>query len=406
MNDVAHGGEQLGPDSGLGASAADCLARARSLIPLLRAEAKAIEAGYELTPPVLAAMHDAGLFRLLLPRAYGGFELKPSAYVQCVAAIAEGDASVAWCMNQGSGCSMAAAYVEPSVAREVWGHGNDVLAWGQGPGARAVRADGGWRVTGRWTFVSGSRHATWLGCMAPCFEADGTTPMRHPDGRAWERTMLIRREQATILDDWKVVGLRGTGSDTFTVDGLFVDDAHSLTRESPAERRKSGTLYRFQAMQLYAGGFANVALGNARALLDAVIALAKGKTQAWATDRLVDNQAVQREIGYSDAALKAARAGLLSVLDEVWDDVARTGAITIANRVAIRQASTYAIHTARDVVHRAYHEAGSTAIFDAEPFERRLRDMNSISQQMQGRRTHFETVGLFLLGGEPNPRWI
>lgn len=406
MNDVTPTEVGVGPGAGLGASAAECLARARALIPMLRAEAGAIDAKYELSPPVLDAMHDAGLFRLLLPRVYGGFQLRPSEYVQCVEAIAEGDASAGWCMNQGSGCSMASAYVAPEVAREVWGGKRDVLAWGQGPGAKAVRTEGGWRVTGRWTFVSGSRHATWLGCMASCFEADGTTPLRHPDGRAWDRTMLIRRGQATIIDDWKVVGLRGTGSDTFTVSDLFVDDAHSLTREYGPERRVTDTLYRFQAMQLYAGGFANVALGNARALLDAVIDLAKGKTQAWASERLVDNQAVQHIVGYSDAALKAAKAGLLKVLDDVWEDVARTGAITIPNRVAIRQASTYAIHTSRDVVHRAYHEAGSTAIFDAQPFERRLRDMNSVSQQMQGRRTHFETVGVFLLGGEPNVRWI
>ncbi len=402
MNDVA----QVGPAAGLGASGAECLARARSLIPLLRSEAGAIDEKYELSPTVLDAMHAAGMFRLLLPKLYGGFELKPSAYVQCVEAVAQGDASAAWCMNQGSGCSMASAYLAPEIAREVWGGRRDVLAWGQGPGAKAVRADGGWRVTGRWTFVSGSRHATWLGCHAPCFEADGVTPVRHPDGRSWERTMLIRRAEATIQDDWKVVGLRGTGSDSFTVTDTFVDDPHALTREYAAERRVGSTLYRFQAMQIYAGGFASVALGNARGLLDAVIDLAKGKTQAWASDRLVDNQAVQHIIGYTDAALKAARAGLLAVLDEVWDDVERTGAITIPNRVAIRQASTYAIHTARDVVHRAYHEAGSTAIFDAQPFERRLRDMNSVSQQMQGRRTHFETVGLWILGGEPNPRWI
>ncbi len=406
MDDVTPSVGLVGPGAGLGASAAECLARARSLVPLLRSEAGAIDAKYELSPPVLDAMHDAGLFRLLLPRVYGGFQLKPSEYVQCVEAISEGDASAAWCMNQGSGCSMASAYLDPAVAMEVWGGKRDVLAWGQGPGAKAVRVEGGWRVTGRWTFVSGSRHATWLGCMGPCFEADGVTPIRHPDGRPWDRTMLIRREQATFVDGWKVVGLRGTGSDTFMVENLFVDDAHSLSREYAPERRVTDTLYRFQAMQLYAGGFANVALGNARALLDAVITLAKGKTQAWASDRLVDNHAVQHEIGYSDAALKAAKAGLLKVLDEVWADVERTGAITIPNRVAIRQAATYAIHTSRDVVHRAYHEAGSTAIFDAEPFERRLRDMNSVSQQMQGRRTHFETVGLFLLGGEPNPRWI
>lgn len=402
MNDVA----QVGPAAGLGASGAECLARARSLIPLLRSEAAAIDEKYELSPRVLDAMHEAGLFRLLLPRVYGGFELKPSEYVQCVEAIAQGDASAAWCMNQGSGCSMASAYLAPEIAREIWGGKRDVLAWGQGPGAKAVRGDGGWRVTGRWTFVSGCRHATWLGCMAPCFEADGTTPIRHPDGRPWERTMLIRRSEVTLQNDWHVIGLRGTGSDSFAVTDKFVDDAHSLTREYAGERRVGNTLYRFQSMQLYAGGFANVGLGTARALLDAVIELVKGKTQAWASDRLVDNHAVQHIIGYTDAALKAARAGLLTVLDDVWDDVERTGAITIANRVAIRQASTYAIHTARDVVHRAYHEAGSTAIFDAQPFERRLRDMNSVSQQMQGRRTHLETVGLWILGGEPNPRWL
>lgn len=391
---------------GLDGSGAACLARARALIPLLREEAKAIEAGYQLTPRALDAMHGAGLFRLLLPKAYGGFELTPMDYVRCVHAIAEGDASVAWCMNQGSGCSMASAYLAPGVAMEMFGGARDVLAWGQGPGARAVRAEGGWKVTGRWTFVSGSRHATWLGCMAPCFEADGVTPVRHADGRPWDRTMMIRREQATIIDDWKVVGLRGTGSDTFTVSELFVDDARSVTRERAEERRPAGTLYRFQGMQLYAAGFANVALGVARAVVDGFIELARGKTQAWASDRLVDNHAVQHAIGYCDGAIKAARAGLGNVLEEVWTEVAERGSITIANRIAIRQASTYAIHTARDVVSQLYHEAGSTAIFDANAFERRLRDINSVSQQMQGRRTHFETVGWFLLGGEPNPRWI
>jgi alkylation response protein AidB-like acyl-CoA dehydrogenase len=202
------------------------------------------------------------------------------------------------------------------------------------------------------------------------------------------------------------MGLRGTGSDNYTIEALFVDDAHSLTREHAPERREVGTLYRFQAMQIYASGFSCVALGVARAMLDAFIDLAKAKTQAWSTEPLRDNHAVQFIIGHSDAALKAARAGLLNVLEDVWAEVEASGAITIPQRVAIRQATTYAIHTARDVAHRVYHEAGSTAIFDNQPFERRLRDINSVSQQMQGRRTHLETVGLHLLGGEPNPRWM
>jgi indole-3-acetate monooxygenase len=401
MNDAA----TTGPVSGLGASGAECLARARALIPLLKAAAPRIDAAYELPKDVLDGMRDAAMFRLLIPRAFDGFELKPSDYVRCVEAIAIGDASAAWCMNQGSGCSMTAAYLAPEVSREIWGGRHDVLAWGQGPGARAVRAEGGWRCTGTWSFASGSRHASWLGAMCPCFNEDGS-PVLRSDGKQWERTMLFRRELAHIEDVWQVVGLRGTGSDNYTIADLFIDDAHSVTRESPEERREAGTLYRFQAMQLYASGFACVALGTARAALDAFIGLAKGKSQAWSSDRLGDNHAVQHIVGHSDAALKAAKSGLIAVLDDVWEEVGRSGALTVDNRIAVRQASTFAVHAARDVVHQVYHEAGSTAIFDNQPFERRLRDINSVSQQLQGRRTHFETVGLHLLGGEPNLRWV
>ena len=394
-----------GPVAGLKASGADCLARARTLIPLLQSAAPRIDAACELPHDVLDAMHDAGMFRLLIPRSFGGFELKPSDYVRCVEAIAIGGASAAWCMNQGSGCSMTAAYLAPEVAWEIWGGKRDVLAWGQGPGATAVRAEGGWRCTGTWSFASGSRHATWLGAMCPCRNPDGTAVL-HPDGRQWERTMLFRRDFARIEDVWQVVGLRGTGSDNYSINELFVDDAHSVTRESATERRETGLLYRFQAMQLYASGFACVGLGTARAALDAFIALAKEKSQAWSSDRLRDNHAVQHVTGYCDAALKAARSGLLSVLDDAWDAVSGSGELDVANRIAIRQAATFAIHTARDVVHHVYHEAGSTAIFDNQPFERRLRDINSVSQQLQGRRAHFETVGLYLLGGEPSLRWV
>ena len=316
-----------------------------------------------------------------------------------------GDCSAAWCINQGSGCSMSSVYLPPGTAREVWDNPRAVLAWGQGPGAKAIRAEGGWRVTGTWSFASGSRHATWLGAMCPCFNADGS-PILNEAGKPWDRTLLFPRDKAVIEDVWRVMGLRGTGSDNFTVTDLFIDDAHAMTRESPAERRADGPLYRFQAMQLYAAGFACVALGGARALLDDVIALAKGKSQAWSTDQLRDNHAVQHVLGYWDAALKAARAGLFNVLEEVWSDVAGAGDLSLENRIAIRQAATYAIHTARDAAYHVFHEAGSTAIFVDQPFERRLRDVSSVAQHLQGRRSHFETVGLYLLGGEPSARWL
>ncbi len=385
--------------------AQNAVARARALIPLLEKAAPRIEAACALPPDVLDAMHDARMFRLLIPRVYDGEELDPSVYVQCVEAIAMGDASVAWCMNQGSGCSMSAAYMAPEVSREVWGGPRDVLAWGQGPGARAERVAGGWRVTGTWSFASGSRHATWLGAHCPCYGPDGELE-RHPDGRPWERTMLFRREVAKIDDVWQVMGLRGTGSDNYTVENLFVDDAHTLTRNSAEERREPGLLYRFAAMQLYASGFACVGLGVARAMLNSFVALARKKTPSQTSTALRDNHAVQHIIGYSDARLKAARAGLLHTLELIQAELKQTGALSLDNRIAVRQAATYAIHEARDVVHAIYHEAGATAIFNAQPFERRFRDMNAVSQQLQGRRAHFETVGFYMLGGDPPLRWL
>ena len=397
MNDLAGGG--------MTDNAAECLLRAKSLIPLLQSAADRIDAQTELPPDVLDAMFDAGMFKLLLPRVYGGYELAPTDYIQCVEAIAQGDASAAWCMNQGSGCSMASAYVAPEVAMEVWGGKRDVVAWGQGPGAKAVRAAGGWRVTGTWSFASGSRHATWLGALCPTFEADGTPRLR-PDVTPWDRTFLFRREKAKIEDVWQVMGLRGTGSDNYTIQDLFVDDAHALTREYAPERRVHEPLYSLQSMQLYAGGFASVALGISRAMLDAFVDVAKTKTQAWSADPLRDNNVIQHIIGYSDAAWKAGKAGLHKAMDDAWGDVVRTGELSLAHRMEIRQASTYAIHTARDMAHQVFHEAGSTAIFQKHPFERRLRDVNSVSQQLQGRRTHFEVVGLYRLGGAPNLRWL
>jgi alkylation response protein AidB-like acyl-CoA dehydrogenase len=383
----------------------DHIDRARKLAPLLAAAAPRIDEARELPPDVLDAMHAEGMFRLLVPRSIGGAELDPATYVQCVEAIAGGDASVAWCMNQGSGCSMSAGYLAPGVAREVFGCERDVLAWGMGPGAKAIRVEGGWRITGNWAFASGSRHASWLGAHCPCFEADGT-PQRHPDGRPWERTMLFRREVATIKDVWQVVGLRGTGSDSYSVQDLFVDDAHTLTRDRPEDRREPGLIYRFAAMQIYASGFAAVALGTARATLDAFIDLARGKTPALTQSALRDNAVIQSAIGIADAKLNAARTWLIHVLRETQDAVKIAGELTTEQRMAIRQASTYAIHQAKEVVDVAYHEAGATAIFDTNPFERRFRDVNTVTQQVQGRRSHFETIGQHLLGAPASLRWV
>jgi indole-3-acetate monooxygenase len=392
--------------AGRGDAATDHIARARSLIPLLQTAAKRIDAARELPPDVLDGMHAAKMFRLLVPRSCNGLEIDPATYIQCVEAIAIGDASAAWCMNQGSVSLMASAYMKLPQALQAFGGDRDVLAWGYGPNGRAMRVDGGWQITGKWSFASGSRHATWLGAHCQCINPDGS-PLLGPNGTPWERTAMFPREQAKIIDDWFVLGLRGTGSDTYTVQDLFVDDGFVITRDSPVERREPGPLYKFAQMQLYAAGFACVGLGIARQMLDDFMKVAHAKTPAASAGLLRDNNYIQHIVGLSDVRLKAARHYLIHVIERVYADVAATGRnISVDQRIAVRQAGTYAIHEARDVVTAIYHEAGSTAVFDNQPFERRLRDINAVSQQLQGRRSHFETVGQHMLGLTPGMRWV
>ena len=382
------------------------VARARGLIALLDAAAPRIEAACQLSDEVLDAMHVARMFRLLLPRTVGGLELLPSTYIQAVEQIARGDASAAWCMNQQSGCSMSAAYLSEAVAREIFGGPRDALAWGETPGARAVRAEGGWRLTCHGSFASGSRHCSWLGAHVPTFEADGT-PRRDADGKAIERTMLFPRAAAEITDTWQVVGLRGTGSDNYAVADLFIPDAHAVGRDRPDERREPGLTYRFSSLSIYASGFAAVALGVARAVLDEFIRLARQKTQALAPSPMRDNAAVQAVIGYADATLRSARCWLIQTLRDAEAGVRhRDGELTLDERVAIRQAATFAINQAREMVNKVYHEAGSTAIFNRFPIERRFRDINAVSQQLQGRSAHLETVGQHLMDMPVNQRWL
>jgi alkylation response protein AidB-like acyl-CoA dehydrogenase len=386
------------PDLSHSTAAIDYPARARALVPLLWAAGPRIEAARELTEDVLAALHEAGLFRLLLPKSVGGAELDPMTYVRVIETVAQGDASTAWCLGQNGGCAMSAAWLEPRAAAEVFGGPRAVLAWGAGAVGTAVAVEGGYRVSGTWQFASGSRHATWLGGHCQVHEPDGSLrPPTSSNGGEGGRTMLFPRASASMQDVWHVIGLKGTGSDTYSVRDLFVPEAYSLDRYNPAERREPGMLYRFTTSQLYASGFAGVALGIARAVLDAFIDLARNKRPRGAETALRENAVIQSEISVAEARLRSARGFLLQTLREIWDG-ASADELTLDQRIMVRLASTYAIHEACDVVDMAYHGAGSTAIAENGPFERRFRDVHAVSQQAQGRRSHFETVGRHLLG--------
>jgi alkylation response protein AidB-like acyl-CoA dehydrogenase len=300
---------------------------------------------------------------------------------------------------------MSAAFLHPAVAADIFRSPRAILAWGPGADARAVAEDGGFRVTGTWSFASGGRHATWFGGHCAVREADGT-PRRGPDGTPEWRTMLFPAARAEMRDVWHVLGLRGTGSDAYSVDGLHVPAAYSLARDSAAERREPGPLYLFPAGSLFASGFAAVALALGRRLLDAFVELAREKTPRGARHTVRENAVVQSQVARAEARLRAARGFLLGSLGEVWRAVLRDHALTVEQRMLIRLAGTHAIHEAKAVADLAYHAAGATAIFASAPFERPWRDLHAVLQQLQGRQAHYETVGQFLLGLDADLTWL
>jgi alkylation response protein AidB-like acyl-CoA dehydrogenase len=379
--------------------------RAHALVPLLVASGDAIERAGRLTEPVLEAFYEAGLFKLLLPRAIGGAEIDPAIFAEVVEAIAMGDGSAAWCVAQGGGCAMAGAFLEPEVAWQVYGDRRAVVAWGPpSPSARAEVVDGGYRLSGRWQFGSGSAHATWLGGQSVVTERDGSKRMH--GGRAQIRQMLFPAERATFHDVWNVVGLRGTASNDYSVSEIVVPHEFTFDRDVPAERREHGALYSFGALLMYAVAFGSVALGLARSSLNAVIELAGGKTSRQ-TDRPVGESAgVQMQLGLAETRLRGARTFLLESLREAYAAGCVSEEIPVDLRFSVRMAATGAMLAGREVVDIAYHTAGATAIFTDQPFERRFRDMHAVSQQVQGHPMHFENVGKYLLGLDYNKRYI
>src|SRR3954449_6801912 len=249
--------------------------RARALAPLIAREADEIERTRRLTAPVVSALVENGLYRALLPKSAGGSEVSPEIFMQMLEEIAKADASTAWCLGQCGVCAMTAAYLDPDVANEVFNTPPGILAWGAIAHEIHV-VPGGYRVTARWDFASGSRQANWLGAHVQVVEADGTK-RRKPDGAPEVRTILFPVTSATMHDVWDVIGLNGTGTDSYSVDNLFIPEKFAALRDDPIALREKGPLYRLLNFFTFSLGFAALSLGLARATLDAATDLARGK---------------------------------------------------------------------------------------------------------------------------------
>ena len=375
--------------------------RARALAPLIASEADEIERTRRLTPPVVSGLIENGLYRSLLPQSVGGAEAPLEVFMDMLEQVAMADASTAWCLGQCSVCAMTAAYLDPETAQEIFGPANGILAWGAIAGEVQV-VPGGYRAHGRWNFASGSRQASWLGAHVMVVEADGTKRLK-ADGTPEIRTIVFPISSATMYDVWDVIGLKGTGTDSYSVDNLFIPERFSALRDDTRAVREKGPLYQLTTNIVFGMGFASVAVGVARATLDAATDLSRSKTPQ-GLKAMHQNNAVQGALGRTEGNLRAARAYHYSTAAEAWQELLATGNLSEERRAAIRLASTWTIHQAASVVDAAYHMAGATAIFKANKFERRFRDMHAIAQQIQARDTHYEDVGRNILTNAAIPR--
>ncbi|MBL6614082.1 MAG: acyl-CoA dehydrogenase family protein [Reyranella sp.] len=373
--------------------------RARAVQAVLDRDGPEMDRRRELTQDVVDALAGRDLLRMLLPRSLGGQEVHLVDYCKANEALAWADASTAWFVNQ-SNVSMAtsAASMPHEAARAMFEGPYAGLAWGaRHNNSKAIRVEGGYRLTGAWSFASGGRHTKWLGAHSAVQNPDGTPHMRY--GRPDDRSFVFLRSQAKIVDDWYVLGLRGTGSDSYSVEDLFVPDAHAPARDIEDERREKGPIYPIGSTLLYASGFCSVTLGLGRRMLESYVELARGKQSRAATTIMARNNSVQREVGLLEAKLSAARAFLHEAAAQVYEASA-AGKLDVDLRLRLRLATTYGMNEATDVSIACYRSAGTLAISEKGPFERRMRDALSASQHLQAMLPHVEMVGRHIIGTE------
>ena len=377
------------------AASLSALHAARELAPLIRASADDIEAARELPRPLFNAIADAGMFHLAVPRSIGGSEIDYPTFVQVMEELGKADASTAWAVNQGATFGTFAALMRPDVARSIWiDTPRSVVANTPGPSAKATVVPGGYRVTGRQPFSTGCRHASWIAAHAQIIE---NGEVRLKDAKPEARYLLLPVAEAELLDTWHTRGMRGTGTHHFAVNDVFVPEARTVFPRG-APQVSGGVRYKIPPTLGFAGGDAAVALGVARSCLEAFYELAGAKTPRYVQGLLRDQPLIHFTVGQAEAALRSGRAFLMEAVHDLWSELVTTQAVSMERRAALRLATTHAIRLAAQLVESIYSASGATAVFEGNLIQRHFQDIHVITQHLQGRLSHYETVGQHWLG--------
>jgi alkylation response protein AidB-like acyl-CoA dehydrogenase len=359
---------------------------ATALAPRVAELAELGESERRLPDELVAEFGRSGLFSLCIPTALGGGEVPVGEMLRAVEIIATADAAAAWCVMIQATSGVVGAYLAADAAAEVFGNGEAILGGVYAPLGRAVAEEGGYRVSGRWPFASGSGHCTWL--LGGAVVEDGPP-----------RLMLFPASEVTIHDTWHVSGLAGTGSNDIEVSDVFVPGCRSLVL-SADRPREQGPLYKFPVFGFLALGIAAVALGIGRGAIGDLLDLAGSKTPTGSRRKLAERQVVQMQVAQSEAILAGARAFLLDSVAQAWEVATRGGELTVEHRARLRLAATHATTASAQVVDAMYTAGGGTSIYRASTLQRRFRDVHAATQHVMVAPATYELAGRILLGLE------
>jgi alkylation response protein AidB-like acyl-CoA dehydrogenase len=351
------------------------IAEAERLVPWLREQAAAIEAERRLPPEVHAALIDAQFYRMTMPAPFGlADESTLPGVMRVLETLARGDASTAWSVWAGQGAGAMAAFIDKAGVRELFDRCDAVVVGSVAGLGRAVAVDGGYRVSGRWAFLSGIRQATHAGCI--CAVYDGDTERVGPDGQPATVVPFFAVEECTVIDTWQTTGLRGTGSHDIVVEDVFVP-AYRVADFSAPPRAGLSTLHYLHVDNAANVTAAAMAIGIAGAALEAFRELGTSKRRP-SGGTLADTPGAMIALAQAEVRYAQARGYLYETADLVWEDAVAGNLPGERWLPRTSLASTAAVDAAIAVVSDLYRAAGTSAIFATRAFDRCLRDVYTL----------------------------
>jgi alkylation response protein AidB-like acyl-CoA dehydrogenase len=362
---------------------------ARRLSPTIARRAAEVESGRRIPRDLLDELIAAGCFRVLTPISHGGLGADLPSAMRVFETLARADASVGWTVMIGSASWIDLAGLPRATFDELFASFPNVIFAGVfSPSGALIAVEGGYNVTGRWSFASGCEHANWL---------FGNSVESIENGEPRLRIAVFSPDQVVIEDTWDVSGLSGTGSHHFHVQDVFVPSERTLVPlvDKPCI---DAAIVNIPPPVLASLSIASIAVGIGQGALDDIIELATRKTPLLAESILARNGHFQFELANAGAALCAARALLYERAESAWTTAAAGSSMSLEDRARIRAAAVWATNRATEVVTSAYRAGGGSSVYASSPLQRRLRDVNALAQHFLVRNDTLTTAGAILAG--------